>query len=287
MIEMTGLSFGLLTALFLAAYALLARSLAIKSESPLAFSIVFGVFAALFSLPIIVLEPGSFSGITSTVLLVTLLATLLWGIYDATQFYVRKHLEASRFTLIFQLTPIVALIGSILFLGENVTAAKLTAIFLIVGGNIFALYKSKGFVSVKGLLLACFAVLVVGCAYVADKAVFEHYPIGFYTALMFGAPVLYVIALFLIRREPIERIRNEFKRVTWRLPLLSFVCVAGFYSLLKTYQLVDLSVALPVAFTSSILTVIGGIIILGERDNIPQKIFGAFVVFIGVVLLNL
>ena len=74
--------------------------------------------------------------------------------------------------------------------------------------------------------------------------------------------------------------------MSWRLPVLAVVSVAGYYSILKTFQFAEASAAVPVIFSSTILTVLGGILVLKEEGNIPQKLFGAAFVIAGVLLLQ-
>ncbi len=89
-----------------------------------------------------------------------------------------------------------------------------------------------------------------------------------------------------LRSRHLEKIRQEFISGSWKLPLMSLVSVLGYYSLLSTFRLAEASVAVPIAFTSTILTALGGIVILKERSNVLSKLAGAVSVVIGVILLR-
>ena len=276
----------LASSLLFTTYYLYARVLSIKSGSPLSLSLIFSFFAALWSVPVLLFEPGKFSDLNWFVLGITFLATCFYGVADAAQFYARKYLEASRQILIQQFAVVVAVACSFIFLNEEMSFRKMLAVGLIVGGNIIALYKNKVVIMLKGLLFACVLALASGSAVVADKAVFSHYPVGFYMLLMFGAPGLYILCLFATTKEPLNCFTNEIKRTTWKLPFLTFFMVAGYYTFLKSLQIADLSFVSPIIYTSTIFTVLGGTIILHERENVAQKIIGAILVFLGILFIN-
>lgn len=101
MISDIGLLYALVTAILFASFGLLARVLSVKSESPLALAVITGCWGAVFSVPIIFFAGGKFGGIDSKVIFITFLATLFFGVFEASQFFARKHLEASRSTIIF------------------------------------------------------------------------------------------------------------------------------------------------------------------------------------------
>ena len=285
MLSLSGLAFtlALFTALTFTAYGLIARVLARASADPLAFSVLYGVYGALFALPILLFEPWQFGTITLDVLLITFAATVFYGIFQGFEFFARKHLEASRMTVFFQLVPAFVFIGSILLLGESFSIEKFAAIALIIAGNIVAIHRHGGRLTRTGLSLALIAVTALALGYLADKKVFEFYPIALYIIITYLFPSIY---LFLFMRVDVSRLHVELRAMSWRLPILGVVSTLGYYLLLKTFSLMDASVAVPVVYTSTILTGLGGIIILKERSNIVQKLLGGILVLAGVILLS-
>lgn len=284
MISSAGLLMAFSAILAFTVFGLLARVLAKGSDDPLAFAVVYSIFTALFSLLFLTIEPWRFSCPTIGIVAVTFVATVLAGAFEATEFFARKHLEASRSTILFQITPVVTFFASILILREGFSLQKLLAVALIVAGNLIAVYKHGGNVTRIGLLFGLAAPIALGLEYVADKAAFSHYPIPLYMVMSYGFPALYIFAF--LGGEKIKRLRSEFGRVTWKLSLLALVSVIGYYLVLKTFQLAEASVAVPIIFTSTIFTALGGILILRERSGIPQKVLGAIFVVAGVILIR-
>jgi drug/metabolite transporter (DMT)-like permease len=282
-----GFIYALIAALLLASYALLAKRLLQSSSSPLVFLVVYSFWGALGATPILLFEPWQFSDLTPTILFITFCATIGFGLMMVGEFLARKHLEASRLTILFQLIPLVAFFGGIFLLGESITLPKLMGVALILVGNCIALYKSGGIVSRNGLLLGAGAVIAAGLAYVADKVAFSHYPIGLYVLITYLLPGVYIYSGLRLKGN----IKNalfvaEAKHFSWKLPLLAFINVLGYYFILKAFTYSEASVALPLVYSSSILTVLGGIFILKENKNIPQKLIGIVLVFCGVLFLK-
>ncbi len=287
MVTSTGLLLALTTAVFFATYGLLSRSTAVKSASPLALSVVYGFYASFFCLFILFFEPWKTPALSFWVIVITIIASLLYAIYDASQFFARQHIEASLFSILFQIAPVVTFIGSFFLLGESFSLQKIGGVSLIMIGNLIAVYKHTGqVVSFKGYIFALLTIVSIGLAYVADKSVFNNYSLGTYSILMFLLPAFYIWLFFTIRGGSQGELIRELKHSSWRTPLLALITVVGYYLLLKTFQIMDLSVAIPIVYTATILTVFGGIVILKERDNMLQKIMGGVLVFIGLIILQ-
>lgn len=285
MISSTAFLLAILIAVLWAAYALIARFLVVKSDEQLAFAVLVNLFASLFGILVLIGEGGMFWGITTAVLVVTFISTACSGIYESSQIFVRKRLEASRSTVLSQLTPLVAFIGAIVLLHEHFTPLKGIGAVLIVGGNLIAARRHGGALKRRTVFLALGAAVALGAVYIADKFASPHYPLGFYMILSYFLPALYIF-LFAMPTGKIHRLVSEFRQTTWRLPVLALTGILGYYLLLKTFRIAEASSVIPIVYSSTILTSIGGIILLKERDNIPQKLVGAALVFAGVVVLR-
>ncbi|OGY97755.1 MAG: hypothetical protein A3A43_01795 [Candidatus Liptonbacteria bacterium RIFCSPLOWO2_01_FULL_56_20] len=284
MITTFGLTLALAAAILFTTYGLVSRVLAKSSSDPLAFSVLYGVWSSLIATLLFLFEPWRFGDITLGVLFITFLATVLFAIFQGTEFFSRKYLEASRLTVLFQITPVITFVASVFFLREGVSLEKIIAITLIALGNIIAVYKHGGYITPRGLLFGLITVCSLGLAYVADKAVFEYYPIGLYIIITYLVPSFY--ASFLLGGEWGTRLKNETRATSWKIPLLGAISVLGYYLMLSTFRVAEASVAIPIIYISTILTAFGGVVILKETTNIPQKLLGAVFVFLGVILLK-
>lgn len=78
---------------------------------------------------------------------------------------------------------------------------------------------------------------------------------------------------------------KEFYIGGWKVVLAAFLNVVGFIFFIRAITLADASRVIPISSTVGIFTVLGGIILLGEHDQINRKIAAAIIAFIGILLL--
>lgn len=116
--------YALLSAFCATIYALMSRVLSVKSDNPRAFSVIFGLSAAIFSLLLFTLEPFSMQPVEIPIIILTIMITILYAIYDRTQFSARKYVEASSLSIIWKFSTFVSVLIAVLFLRENITFIK-------------------------------------------------------------------------------------------------------------------------------------------------------------------
>ena len=104
---------------------------------------------------------------------------------------------------------------------------------------------------------------------------------------MFLLPALYVWIVFALRGGRPQELVTEAQHASWRAPFLALITVVGYYSVLKAYQVMELSVVIPIVYTSTMLVAFGGVLFLKERENLLQKCIGVVLVFAGAVILQL
>jgi drug/metabolite transporter (DMT)-like permease len=287
MISTLGLLLALGTAVSFAAFGILSRVLSVKNEDPLAFSAAYGCWGGIIGLVMFLFEAKDLSDIAANIIWFTFITTVLYAIFDGTQFYARKYLEASYSTLVYQIVPVVTFFVSIVFLDERFTWLKLGAVALIILGNLVALFKNDSKMVRKGLFYAIIGGIALGLAYVGDKVASSHYPLGLYILITYFVPAVYVFVVILAKRSnPITVMKRQFIFGSWKLPLLAVTSVTGYAMLLKAFTIADASVAIPVIFSSTMFTSLGGIFILKEKSNLWYKLAGAVLVTAGIILIH-
>ncbi|MEK7554441.1 MAG: DMT family transporter [Patescibacteria group bacterium] len=283
-----GISFALGSALIFTLYSLLSRVTAVKSDEPMTIAILHDFFATVISLmAFIVIRPAFPGKLSVWVWIAVILSCIGYTIFSATKFFGHKYIEVSYRTQLTQIAPIATFIGSALILHEEITLRRLIAVVLIVGGNMIALYKHDGKVSLQGIRIVLLGAVAIGLSYVADKFASPSFPLSLYMLITYGIPGILIFLIFRFqRKDALGLIKRELVLRTWKIPFLAFLSVAGYFLFLKAFALVDASVASPALYSSTILTSLGGIIFLRERSNLRRRIFGAVVVFLGIVLLK-
>jgi uncharacterized membrane protein len=116
---MLWLVYALLAVSFSTIFALLARIIGMSSQHPRAYTVIFEVLSALFSLLLITIEPLSLRPVSGTVIVLTILTTLCYGVNDRLLFFINKSIEASSLTIIDKLVPVVTFLASFFCLGKT------------------------------------------------------------------------------------------------------------------------------------------------------------------------
>lgn len=279
----TWLAFIALEVLFSVAYQLLSRKLSVRSENPRAFSVVFNAIAAAFSFLFVFYEPWRMSEITISGVALMLLSTVFYAVFERTQFYARKHIEASTLTILFRFIPVVSVVAAVLFYGDNLTPMRVIAIALIVMGNLLVVFHRQGLRLSAGLPYALVAAISLGLAWANDKHTSVGFSLSLYAFLIWTIPTIYNV---LIPPLSLQTLHREFVIGGWKIFLLAVLNVFDYYFLLKALSLADTSQVIPVQSSSTILVVLFGWLFLHEQQNIGRKIFAALCVTIGVVFIS-
>ena len=161
---MTWLSLSLIAALLFALNSILGRYLAVKSDNPRAFALVYNSFAGLFALGFLLFDNTNFNLPPTQILWLTLLSILAYGIFNRFEFYARKHVDASTYPILTKFIPIITVVLAIIFLHESLTIRKVVAALLIVLGNVLAVYKGKGIDLKSGMKYATIIIVALGVA---------------------------------------------------------------------------------------------------------------------------
>lgn len=280
---MTWFVLALLSTFFFIFYSLLSRVLCIKSENPRAFSVVYNSFCSLIVLSFWFFEGQSFKPINSSILLLTFLATVIWGIFNRVEFYAVKNMEASLLIIVMKIAHLTTFFAATLLLNEVMTVKKILAAALILGGSVFVLYKGDKKIKDKGLIYALITAISLGFGWTIDKKVSVFYPTSLYVLIGYSIPTFYVWA---IPPLPFEAIKKEFRQASWKVILLALINVLGYYTMVKAFAFGEASRITLITSTTSIFVVLAGIIALKERTNIIKKILAGIIVSSGILLLK-
>ncbi len=271
--------------LIFAAQELLMRVLSIRAGSPRVFSFVFNAWGALFAIAVFIAEKGSFrqlAHLTPIQISLILTAIVLYGIYERSQFVARRGIDAATFSIIMKINTVISFVGAIVFLGEPMTLNKTFGVTLIIAAGLLLVYKNPKFRISESFLYTLLCALALGTVGFVDKPASAPVPPALYSFLVWCAP-LAIIAFPGIR---IRDVRKEFKIGSWKVAAAALLNVVGYIIYLKALTLADASRVNPIVATSGILTVLGGIIVLRERDHFLRKILAGFIAFAGVILLK-
>jgi drug/metabolite transporter (DMT)-like permease len=249
--------------------------------NPRVTGLVYNCYAALTAVIIWIITGAQLpSNIPAWAIILLMLSAVGYGIFQRGQFYLRKHVEASELAPVLQAGILAGLAASVLILGESLTPKKLAGIIIILGG-LAIIHKDTKLRVNKFTTYALFIASCLSVAGVIDKVASGYFPIYFYAMMIWLLPLPYIAVP--VKRAEFTAATTEGKFV---LPLLAGLNALSLVLLVKALQLGDATSVLPVMATTSIMTVISGVIFLREHKDWQIKLIAGILVTIGVIALR-
>lgn len=264
---------------------LLQRKIAINAEYPRATAIVFNLWAILLSLVVFFVTGAyqNFSLPTEPVAWVFLaIACLSYAVYERWRFVVAKLLDASVLTIVSNISVAFAFIFSLFLYHETLSVGKIIGAGLILFALVLvSLAKYKQSISLKGTAVAFAIYSVLALGWSLDKKGSMYFNPDTYQILVWIVPLIGIYFPYV----KVSEIKHEFKVASWKVIVLAGVNVIAYLLQLKALVLADATKVIPILQTSTLLTVISGVWLLGERDNVPRKVIASLIALVGSYIL--
>ena len=264
---------------------LLSRVVSRKSKNPRVMSVIFNFIAILMTLIIFIFSSGykDFSlpkGFSPYYYL--FLACLFYGLNERLRFYASKYLEASLFAIISNVSVVIAFIVALFLYNESITTNKMLGFLLIMTSLLLVSFERIKKINWRGISLALLTSTFIGIAWSLDKKGIYYFNLETYNVFVWLLPFLIVY----FPGVKFSDIKREIKINKWSLILLSFLNVFGYFLNLKAQSLAEATKVIPIIQTSTVITVIFGIIILKEKSHLFKKILAGIIAVVGVFLLR-
>lgn len=259
-----------------------------KSEDPFAYALMENVFGSIAFLPLLIMEFQLPHSAFAWALI--FISGALWTAIAIVGYHAYKHTHVSLKEPLSQTSILVAGLLAVLLLNERYTSLKIIGTILIFIGIITLTYKKDtrfGSFRDKGVQFTLIAACMTGFANITDKTASTFFTAGTLGFLLYLVPGLFVFAV-----TPKKRLFPATKKLIknkWRyLLVIGALSPFVYYSILRAYQLADVSTVQPFLKIYIILTLIAGMIIFKEeRVRILQKLAGTVVVIAGAIALIL
>lgn len=257
-----------------------------EESNPVAFSIFFQILTGMVigAIGLLTTEMGLPSNLTA-LLGNMLLMIVLYGLSNVLIFKSLKETEASKFTIIFSTRTFFTVLASSIFLGEMLNGKQLLGTLLIFISVAVVTLKSMKITFTKGDLMALIAAMAFGFAITNDRFLIQNFILYSYLSISFITPGVFTAMVYpkdameikkLLRIEPLKRIGV--------LSVIYAFSAITFFMGLKMSS--NSSQVASVNMTSVIVTVFLSIIFLKEREGLAKKILGAFICFLGLLLVG-
>jgi drug/metabolite transporter (DMT)-like permease len=203
--------------------------------------------------------------------------------------YVLKYrgyqlLNASEVVIFASTSKLWNVVGASIFLHETVTLTKLLGTLVILLGVAVTMYVDKKFKFNKGILVVLIGAVIFGLTDINGFYILQTFDASSFQVYAYLLPV---IILLLIRPNSVKKLSYYFtKDRGMKVILLSAFDTLGMLALFFAYQAGGkASIIGPLSATKLIVTVLLAMVILKERDHITNKIIGAVITVLGVILL--
>lgn len=262
------------------------RLVSVDSKNPRALSFAFNL-VSIFMAVVLFLLTSSYKNLSLPVKaegwLYLLIASFFFGIFERLRFFATKLLDISTYSIISNITVIVAFAFSLFLYSETLSLSKSIGFLLILASLFLVVDRKKSKVNIKGLIVGLSASFAAGIGMGLDKIGATFFNPEVHNVLLWIIPFIVVFFPYI----KINDIIIEFKKFSWKILLLAFFNFSGYYFGLKAFFLVaGTMVVFPIIQTTTIITVMAGIFLFKEKNNLFKKILSGVIAVIGVFLLR-
>lgn len=215
-----------------------------------------------------------------------LLATMvLIGFFYLFVFKSLKLIDASEFIIIMSTRPLFTIFASTLILGEGLTAKQYIGVVGVLLGVIIVTWHKTRFQFGRGEMFALLAAICLGFAGTNDRIALKEVSLGPYLLISSILPGLFVAVT---NHKSLPKMKYFLKRTPFlKMLLMTLIQLGAIVTLLAAFKYGHNSSQIAsIAEINIILTVVLGMIFLGEHTNWKKKIIGSFVAVFGLLLLG-
>lgn len=262
----------------------LANRHVLKSHGSYGFAFFFNFGSALLFLPFALKDLSFPHGQTPYISLG--IACLLWTLQALFSFISYKNTEVSLREPVGQSRLIWVMLFGFFVLGEPFRlSTMLGTILIFLGISVALFHPERKFGDWKNLgvrwtfLAALFSSLVA----IADKFSLSYFNPVLYAFFVYLIPALLLFVFGAKRHGEITAV------IKTHLPSATIATISGalgYYFTLKTFTVLDITIAFPLLQLISLFAVVGGMWVLKEKENFTLRIVGTAITIVGVILLK-
>src|SRR3989339_553550 len=169
---MTWLYLSLGSAICYACLSIFSRIVSVDSKNPRALSLAFNLVSVLMAILLFLLM-GSYKRITfpfqTEAWIYLLIAAFFYGMFERLRFFATKMLDASVYSIISNLSVIVAFFLSLFLYKETLTLSKLAGFILILVSLFLVVERKKSKISFKAIFIGLATSFLLGIGWGLDK----------------------------------------------------------------------------------------------------------------------
>lgn len=252
---------------------------------PNAFSAFFLLMVGLLTIPFLYFEKVQYS-LDIKIWLVVLLSSLLYTICMILFFQSLKNIEVSQVEIIATTRTIWLMLLGIIFFHETLYLSQFLGIVLIFLSLVIIYWvRGKEYKFTKHHYYTILYAILISCAYALDKYLLNYFSVALFQVIIYIVPALMTMVFIPNTYEKMKCLVKP-QKSNYLILLCCFFQMLSTLALYAAYKIGDLSLIGPLAQTSTILTIIIGIVVLKERWNLKRKIIGIILTVLGIVFIR-
>jgi drug/metabolite transporter (DMT)-like permease len=255
----------------------------VKDHDYISYSFVWQILNALLFLPLFIANFALPSELIGWELM--LLGVFFWTVMGFTGFKSVQLVEASLREPVAEAKVLFVLILSSVLISEALTINKIFGTILIFVGLMIIAYRKGMFIrfSEFGIQLTLLTSFLFAIVSIVDKTALKYWNVPSYAFFAFFIPGM-IMGGFTISRK--DKFMKLVRAKSNYLIIAAFLGLISYYTMYWAYQLTDVSNVFPIIQISSLVTVLGGIVILRERGDIMQKIIATAIMIVGALFVS-
>lgn len=261
---------------------------ALKDQNidPAAFSAFFMFLVGVFTIPVLWVDKPSISN-SLELWLVVLLSSIFYTACMLLYYHALKGTEVSQVETIATTRSIWFIVIGVFLFKEKVDLSSFVGIALIFGGLVVIYWNRGGLKSFgKPHLYTLLYALLISGSYALDKYALNSFSVAMYQVVIYIIPAVFTVIF----------IPKTFEKMKYLLKLQKntiIILIGVIFQLISTLSLYgayknggELSIVGPLAQTSTMLTILIGIVVLKERWNLKRKMIGILLALLGVIFIK-
>ncbi|KUO49870.1 MAG: hypothetical protein APF76_01105 [Desulfitibacter sp. BRH_c19] len=256
-----------------------------EEVDPTAFSSFFLLVVSLLTIPFLYFEEIQYPT-EIKIWLVVLLSSIFYTVCMILFFKSLKNIEVSQVETIATTRTIWLMLLGVIFFKENLYLSQFMGIFFIFLGLIVIYWiRGKEYHFTKYHYYTLLYAILISCAYALDKYLLNYFSVAFFQVVIYIIPALMTIVFIPNTYEKMKCLVKP-QRNNYIILLCCFFQMLSTLALYAAYKIGELSLVGPLAQTSTILTIVVGMIVLKERWNLKRKIIGIILTLLGIAFIR-
>lgn len=253
---------------------------------PAAFSAFFLGIVGIMTIPVLWFEKPSINQ-SVELWIVVILSSLFYTACMVLYYQALQVTEVSQVETIATTRSIWFMLIGVFLFQENLKLSSFLGIGLIFGGLI-VIYWNRG--SIRGFtrphLNTLLYAFLISSAYALDKYALNSFSVALYQVVIYIIPATFTLVFIPKTYEKVKYLLKPQKSTLVILlsAIFQMISTLALYGAYKSGG--KLSVVGPLAQTSTVLTILIGILVLMETWNLKRKIIGISLTLLGVALIK-